>query len=239
MYTLSSQPIIFIEPTEERELILAAQQGNINSRNKLLVSLLPMIVRLTEQMIGAGHPQFEDYVQEGVLGNIIGLQKFDLNKYKNRYYSYGYWWIRYYINNERERDQLWSSSIADITDDCFTAEEAINLTNPDNFPENSFDFLDFNSYISSIHSVILSKADILDQFREGGLSCDYDLVNEMLNLLNGDLTPKQRKIFHLYYHRNLTFREVSNKTSYSQRWVIELRNKLLAKLKKQVDILSG
>lgn len=242
MYSLSSQPIIFIEPTEERELVLASQQGCNHSRNKLLVSLLPMVVNLVEQMVGAGHPQFEDYVQEGVLGNMVGIRKFNLNKYNNRYYSYGFWWIRHYIDNERGRDQLWNSSIVDVNNDLFNPKEAINLANTDDFPENSFDSRTFNSYIEYdldfMQPIILSRADILDQFRAGGLACDYDLLNEMLNLSNGGLTKKQREILHLYYHEGLTFREVADRVKFSQRWVMELRNKALTKLKNQVDQIS-
>ncbi len=243
MYALSSQPINFIDPAEERELVFASQHGNITSRNKLLVSLLPMIIRLVEQMVGAGHPHFEDYVQEGVLGNIIGIGKFDLNKFSNRYYSYGFWWIRHCIDDERGRDCLWSSSTADFTHECFPAEDETCLPNRVDFPEKPLDSSSFNTYIErnidSIRPVIASQADIFDQFRVGGLACDYDLLDEMMNLSNGGLTPKQREILRLYYHEGLTFREVSKKVGFSQRWVMELRNKALTRLKKQVEILSG
>ncbi len=241
MYFLSSQPISFSNPTEERELVCAAQGGSIDSRNILLVSLLPMVIRLVERMVGAKHPYFEDYIQEGVLGNMVGIKKFNLDKFENRYYSYGYWWIRHFIDNEHKADQLWSNNVA-VDLKSFSVGDAYNLADFDSPPEIPLDSDAFNSYIiEDINFIqpIVGKDDLFDQFRFGGLTCHYDLLTEMLNLVDGEVNRKQRKVLRLYYHEGWTFRAIGEEMGFSQRWVMELRNMALTKLKSKVDQLSG
>ena len=240
MYKLASQTIQFFDPDQERELVFAAQNGNIKARNDLSISLIPMVVRLVEQMVGAGHPQFEDYVQEGFLGNLVGISKFNLDKYENRYYSYGYWWIRNSIDSARALDHTWCSLIADKIDDLEDSPKSTSFINPS---ENYLDSATFYDYIIDtldfIPPIILQQTDILDQFRVSGLACHFDLLDEMLKLVNGELNATARQVLKLYYQDDLTFREVADKLGYSQRWMMELRNQALVVLKNKVYCLSG
>jgi len=205
--------------------------------------LLPMVVRLVERMVGARHPHFDDYIQEGVLGNIVGISKFDLDSFSNRYYTYGYWWIRHFIDNEHEADRLWSSTVAvDLykpsTAGAFNLGNLVELDSP---PEIPLDKATFHSYIVDDlnFSPIAAPDDLFEQFRIGGLTCHHDLLTEMLDLVNGDINAKQRKVLRLYYHEGWTFRAIGAEMGYTQRWIMELRNMALKKLKSKVDQLSG
>lgn len=238
MYALAST-IQFYDQDQERELVYAAQGGDIKARNQLLVSLLPMVVRLVARMVGARHPHFEDYIQEGVLGNIVGIDKFDLDSFGNRYYSYGYWWIRHFIDNEHKADQLWSNTVA-VDLGKFTVDDAFNIVNLDSPPEIPLDSDTFHGYIVDDlnFSPIVAPDDLFEQFRIGGLTCHHDLLTEMLDLVDGNINAKQRRVLRLYYHEGWTFKAIGTEMGYSQRWIMELRNRALVKLKNKVDQLS-
>ena len=78
-------------PRERRELHFLAQDGQL-AKNHLLEANLRLVVSLAKRYTGRGM-QFLDLIQEGNLGLIRAVEKFDYTKgYK--FSTYATWWIR-------------------------------------------------------------------------------------------------------------------------------------------------
>lgn len=77
---------------EERELIRKAKQGDIEARNKLINSNLRYIYKMAKKYSGMGIP-ISDLINEGVLGLIKAIEKYDLKR-RVRLLTYATSWIR-------------------------------------------------------------------------------------------------------------------------------------------------
>ncbi|HKE51045.1 MAG TPA: RNA polymerase sigma factor RpoD [Actinomycetes bacterium] len=84
----SGQPLT---PSLRRELAIIAEDGHLAKR-RLIESNLRLVVSIAKRYIGRGLP-FLDLVQEGNMGLIRAVEKFDYAKgYK--FSTYATWWIR-------------------------------------------------------------------------------------------------------------------------------------------------
>lgn len=78
--------------SEERKLICQAQNDNKRAKEKIIQSHLRLVIALARRYQNLGLP-FKDLIQEGNLGLIQAVEKFDLNR-KNRLSAYAIWLIR-------------------------------------------------------------------------------------------------------------------------------------------------
>src|SRR5690606_6694583 len=80
---------------EERELALRCQAGDPRAREELITRNLPFVVAVAKRYLGRG-ARLDDLVQEGNLGLLRAVEKFDTKK-GTRFSTYSVWWIRAYI----------------------------------------------------------------------------------------------------------------------------------------------
>ncbi len=80
---------------EERKLMRQIRRGNVKARDRLIEANQRFVIRMALQMRNHGLP-LGDLIQEGNLGLIEALERFDL-RHKCRLISYASWWIRLYM----------------------------------------------------------------------------------------------------------------------------------------------
>jgi RNA polymerase primary sigma factor len=81
-----------LDPEEEVELSKAAKAGDEPSRRQLIEKNLRLVVSVAKKYRGMGLP-FEDLIQEGNVGLIKAVEKFDPDR-GFRFSTYATWWIR-------------------------------------------------------------------------------------------------------------------------------------------------
>ena len=92
MYLKEIGTIPLLTPEEELELAIKKAEGDEDAKNRLIEANLRLVVSIAKRYTGRGM-SFLDLVQEGNLGLIKGVEKFDYTKgYKLS--TYATWWIR-------------------------------------------------------------------------------------------------------------------------------------------------
>lgn len=92
MYLKEIGKIPLLTAEEEVELAKRMEQGDTEAKRKLIESNLRLVVSIAKKYIGRGM-LFLDLIQEGNLGLIRAVEKFDYRKgYK--FSTYATWWIR-------------------------------------------------------------------------------------------------------------------------------------------------
>ena len=92
LYLKEIGTVALLSPEEETELAKRKSEGDVDAKNKLIEANLRLVVSIAKRYTGRGM-SFLDLIQEGNLGLIKGVEKFDYTKgYKLS--TYATWWIR-------------------------------------------------------------------------------------------------------------------------------------------------
>ena len=83
-------PLLSME--EEKQLAERMAQGDTNAKKRLCEANLRLVVSIAKKFVGRGM-QFLDLIQEGNLGLLKSVEKFDYNK-GFKFSTYATWWIR-------------------------------------------------------------------------------------------------------------------------------------------------
>lgn len=92
MYLKEIGRVPLLSHEEEIELAIEIANGNIVAKQKLTEANLRLVVSIAKRYIGRGM-YFLDLIQEGNLGLIKAISKFDYNK-GFKFSTYATWWIR-------------------------------------------------------------------------------------------------------------------------------------------------
>lgn len=84
--------IPLLSPEEEKRLLIDIINGNKKARKKFIESNLRLVVSVAVKYVGKGL-DFEDLIQEGNIGLIKALDRFDINR-GFKFSTYAVWWIR-------------------------------------------------------------------------------------------------------------------------------------------------
>ena len=92
MYLKEIGKVPLLTPTEEVELAIRMSEGDENAKHRMTEANLRLVVSIAKRYVGRGM-LFLDLIQEGNLGLIKAVEKFDYTKgYK--FSTYATWWIR-------------------------------------------------------------------------------------------------------------------------------------------------
>ena len=88
---ISNIPVLSAE--KEKELAKLAKEGDISARKQLVQSNLRLVVNITKKTIQVSSLPMIDLIQEGNLGLMIAVEKFDYTL-GYRFSTYAAWWIK-------------------------------------------------------------------------------------------------------------------------------------------------
>jgi RNA polymerase primary sigma factor len=92
MYLKEIGKVDLLKPDEEVAIAKAIIAGDMDSKNKLINANLRLVVNLAKHYVGRGM-LFLDLIQEGNMGLIKAVEKFDYTK-GFKFSTYATWWIR-------------------------------------------------------------------------------------------------------------------------------------------------
>ena len=93
MYLKDIGKVPLLSPEEELELAKRSLEGDEYAKAKLSESNLRLVVSIAKRYSGRTNMQFLDLIQEGNIGLIKAVEKFDPSK-GFRFSTYATWWIR-------------------------------------------------------------------------------------------------------------------------------------------------
>ena len=92
MYLKEIGVVPLLTNEEEKELALAVEAGDIEAKQRLAEANLRLVVYIDKRYVGRGM-QFLDLIQEGNMGLMKAVDKFDYSK-GFKFSTYATWWIR-------------------------------------------------------------------------------------------------------------------------------------------------
>ena len=101
MYLKEIGSVALLTPEEEKDLSKRAREGDEEAKNKIVEANLRLVVSIAKKYVGRGL-QFLDLIEEGNMGLMKAVDKFDYSKgYK--FSTYATWWIRQSITRIADR----------------------------------------------------------------------------------------------------------------------------------------
>ena len=92
MYLKEIGVVPLLTNEEEKELALAVEAGDVEAKQRLAEANLRLVVSIAKRYVGRGM-QFLDLIQEGNMGLMKAVDKFDYTK-GFKFSTYATWWIR-------------------------------------------------------------------------------------------------------------------------------------------------
>ena len=92
MYPKEIGVVPLLSNEEEKELAIAVENGDLEAKQRLAEANLRLVVSIAKRYVGRGM-QFLDLIQEGNMGLMKAVDKFDYSK-GFKFSTYATWWIR-------------------------------------------------------------------------------------------------------------------------------------------------
>ena len=203
---------------EEYKLISNWQKNKNNkSLDKLIKAYKKLVVSFAKKYFSYGLPQ-EDLIQEGMMGLMYGIEKFDISK-GFRLSTYANWWIKAMMQDYilKNWSIVKSGSTASQTILFFSFNKVKKLINFDSL--NTMDIEQVEKISKTLKMKTLDIENLQTRLKMGDQSLNKTIAEdnasvELISLLKDD-SPTQDDIF-----QNL------NDTQLKQKWIFQSINEL-------------
>lgn len=249
--------------TMSNEELIALYQKNkdLDIRNKIVINNIGLVYSAARKKI-KNHSCFtmEDLVQEGIIGMIKSIEKFDTTKNAS-FSTYAYYWItqqmdRALMNNGhliRLPAYIYEKlcTISRIENNYLTQNEKVDIKvvcDEANITEQEYLLINFYkanySYLASLNTIINVDSDdnyielqdyIPSQDSIEDTIISEDLKEQIINILN-TLPPKEKEILKLRFGLNgeepLTLEAIGNRYNLTRERIRQIENKALKKIRR-------
>lgn len=248
--------------SNEKLIAQYQKSRDLSIRNKIILNNIGLVYSAAKKKM-KNHSCFtvEDLVQEGVIGMIKSIEKFDVTK-NTSFSTYAYYWIsqqmdRAIMNNGyliRLPAYIYEklSTISRIENSFLTQNEEIDvevLCNQTNITEQEYQAINSYkinySYFTSLNSVTNIDPDENYVELQDYIPCQDDSIEDIIisqdlkeqiqNILNS-LTPKEREVLELRFGLNgkepMTLEAIGNKYNLTRERIRQIENKALNKIRR-------
>ena len=256
MYLKEIGRVELLDPKEEPEIARRIQAGDEEAKKKLISANLRLVVSIAKKYVGRGM-LFLDLIQEGKMGLVKAVEKFDYTK-GFKFSTYATWWIRqaitraiadqartiripvHMVETINKLTRIQRQLVQDLGRDPTAEEIAAKMENIS--PEKVREIQKIALEPVSLETPIGEEDDShLGDFIEDkeALSPDEYANNQLLkdeinNVLQG-LTEREEKVlrlrFGLYDGRTRTLEEVGKEFNVTRERIRQIEAKALRKLK--------
>lgn len=248
--------------SNEELVALYKKSRDINIRNKIIINNLGLIYAAAKKRIkNPSCYTLEDLVQEGVIGMMKGIERFDTTK-DTSFSTYVYYWIvqqmdRALINNGymiRLPAYIYEkiSTLSTMENTYISKNEEMdlkNMCNETNMTEQEYFLLHYYkrnySNFTSLNAVINTDSDenyveLQDYIPCQDISVEDKIISDSLKEQIIEvleiLSPKEREILELRFGLNgndpLTLEAIGNRFNLTRERIRQIENKALKKLKR-------
>ncbi len=256
MYLKEIGRVDLLDPKDEPEIARRIQEGDEEAKRKLIAANLRLVVSIAKKYVGRGM-LFLDLIQEGNMGLVKAVEKFDYTK-GFKFSTYATWWIRqaitraiadqartiripvHMVETINKLTRIQRQLVQDLGRDPSAEEIAERMENIS--PEKVREIQKIALEPVSLETPIGEEDDShLGDFIEDkeALSPDEYANNQLLkdeinNVLQG-LTEREEKVlrlrFGLYDGRTRTLEEVGKEFNVTRECIRQIEAKALRKLK--------
>ena len=255
MYLKEIGKVPLLSPEEELELATRMSQGDEEARHRITEANLRLVVSIAKRYVGRGM-LFLDLIQEGNLGLIKAVEKFDYTKgYK--FSTYATWWIRqaitraiadqartiripvHMVETINKTIRVSRQLLQELGHDPSAEEIARELDMP---VEKVRDILKISQEPVSLETPIGEEEDShLGDFipdedaSEPSEAASFSLLREQLEEVLDTLAPREKKVLELRFGivdgRTRTLEEVGKEFNVTRERIRQIEAKALRKLR--------
>lgn len=256
MYLKEIGRVDLLDPNDEPEIARKIQEGDEEAKRKLIAANLRLVVSIAKKYVGRGM-LFLDLIQEGNMGLVKAVEKFDYTK-GFKFSTYATWWIRqaitraiadqartiripvHMVETINKLTRIQRQLVQDLGRDPTAEEIAAKMENIS--PEKVREIQKIALEPVSLETPIGEEDDShLGDFIEDkeALSPDEYANNQLLkdeiNMVLQGLTEREEKVlrlrFGLYDGRTRTLEEVGKEFNVTRERIRQIEAKALRKLK--------
>ena len=223
MYLKEIGKVPLLSPEEEIELAKQMEMGNEYAKKRLAEANLRLVVSIAKRYVGRGM-QFLDLIQEGNLGLIKAVEKYDYSK-GFKFSTYATWWIRQAITRSiaephpEEVAERMDMPVERVREIMKISQDPVSLETPIGEEEDSH----LGDFIQDDHVQVPLDA------------ATFTLLHEQLMEVLDTLTDREQKVLRLRFGlddgRPRTLEEVGKEFNVTRERIRQIEAKALRKLR--------
>ena len=244
MYLKEIGKVPLLSPEEEIELAKRMELGDENARKRLAEANLRLVVSIAKRYVGRGM-QFLDLIQEGNLGLIKAVEKYDYSK-GFKFSTYATWWIRQAITraiaDQARTIRIPVHMVETINRLIRTSRQLLQELGREPTPERVREIMKISQDPVSLETPIGEEEDshlgdfIQDDHVQVPVdAATYTLLHEQLMEVLDTLTEREQKVLRLRFGlddgRPRTLEEVGRQFNVTRERIRQIEAKALRKLR--------